>query len=382
MSEKGIFQQTLEMIRKNKDIKDQGKFNSIPFGLKSLDKHVPGIMKGLQYIVTANSGVGKTQLTKFLFVNQPYKFIKQHPELGIKLKILYFALEESKEEFMLTLISNRLKEEYKISVGVMQLRSMGDLRLSDDILSKIEECQEYFEELEKSIEVIDSISNPFGIYKYVRSYASKNGKHHYRPHVFKNTREDGTEYEEQGTIYSHYEPTDPNEFVIVVVDHISLLSVERGGTSETLHGAMGTFSAEYGRKNITKHFSYCLAIVQQQAADKEKQQYTQTGLSIESKLEPSLDGLGDNKLTQRDALIVLGLFAPERYGIERHLGYDIKILQDYYRCMTILKNRIGTPNLKLPLLFNGQTNTFTELPKPEATELKNIYTLVKSYRGA
>lgn len=54
---KGVFGQTLDMIKRNKAVKDRGGFNSIPFGLPSLDKHIPGVMKGLQYIVTANSGV-------------------------------------------------------------------------------------------------------------------------------------------------------------------------------------------------------------------------------------------------------------------------------------------------------------------------------------
>jgi hypothetical protein len=309
VKKKGVFEQALDMIKTNKAVKDSGGFNSIPFGLPSLDKHVPGIMKGLQYIVTANSGVGKTQLTKFLFVNQPYKFVKQHPELGIKLKILYFALEESREEFMLSLISNRLKEVHNISVSVMQMRSMGDHTLSGDIVSKIEESREYFAELEQGIEIIDHISHPTGIYKYVQSYASNHGKHVHKEQVWKGTAEDGSETQEVVKTYDYYEPTDPNEFVIVVVDHISLLSEEKTGIATSLHSAMTALSAQYGRKFITKQFGYCLAIVQQQSADKEKQQYTSGGMSIEAKLEPSLDGLGDNKMTQRDALIVLGLFA-------------------------------------------------------------------------
>lgn len=376
----GIFKQALEMIKKNKKNKDEGKFNSIPFGLPSLDIHVPGIMKGLQYIITASSGVGKTQLTKFLFVNQPYKFMKEHPELGIKIKVLYFALEESKEEFILTLVSNRLKEKYGISVGVMELRSMGNHTISDTTLGKIEECQDYFQELEGSIDVIDSISNPYGIYKYVRSYSENHGKHHYKEHIFKERKKDGTIDERAEMIYSHYEPTDPNEFVIVVADHISLLSTEREGDASNLHGAMTKFSAEYCRKQISKHYNYCVCLVQQQAAEKEKMQFTLGGQSIESKLEPSLDGLANNKETQRDALIVLGLFAPERYQIEKHRDYDIRILKDYYRCLSIMKNRIGTPNMRLSLLFNGQTNTFKELPKVNSPEIKNIYEAVKKSR--
>lgn len=370
-AEEDIFEKTLAGIKLNKENKEKGIFNSIPFGLPSLDKHLPGVMKGMQYLITASSGVGKTQLTKFLFVNQPYKFIKAHPELGLKLKILYFALEESKEEFMLGLISHRLKEVYNISIGVLELRSLGNYTLSTEVLLKIEACREYFKELVKSLDIIDSISNPFGIYKYVRNYAKNNGTFHYKEIIIEGKVE---------KIFDHYEANDEKEIVVVVVDHYSLLQPESNPDSNTLHLAMTKFSAEYMRKQITKHYKYCGVGVQQQAAEKEKQQYTMTGGSIESKLEPSLDGLGDNKLTQRDALIVLGLFAPERYEIVKHLDYDITILKDNYRSISILKNRIGTPNLKKGFYFNGQTNTFAELPPANSSEMKTIYEKIKQSR--
>ena len=113
--------------------------------------------------------------------------------------------------------------------------------------------------------------------------------------------------------------------------------------------------------------------VQQQSSDKEKVQFTYKGESIESKLEPSLDGLGDCKVTQRDALVIFGLFSPERYAIAKHLGYDITKLKDRYRSLSILKNRRGRPNLKLPLYFEGSTNTFEQLPEVGSEELRRLY---------
>jgi len=382
MPGRGIFENALANIKEAKQNIEEGRVNRIPFGLPTLDKHVPGVMRGIQYLVTASSGVGKTQLSKFLFVNQPYKFIKDNPNLGLKIKILYFALEESKEEFMYSLISNRLKERYGLTVDVMQLRGLNGA-LSDDIVSKIEECRDYFAELEECIDVIDTISNPFGIYQYVRSYATEHGVLHYKPHVFKNRLPDGSIEEKQGVVPDYYAPNDPNEIVIVVVDHLSLLQAEKleGSKQGTLHDAMTDMSAKYGRKQITKILGYCLCLVQQQAADTEKQQYTNAGQSIEAKLEPSLNGLGDNKLTQRDAFIVLGLFAPERYQIERHMGYDIRTLRDFYRSLTVLKNRMGTPNQKLSLLFNGASNTFQELPPPGSAGLESVYELIRRYRN-
>lgn len=358
----GAFDKTFNEIRKNKDVKDNGGFNSIPFGITSLDKFVPGIMKGTMYKVTASSGVGKTQIAKHLFVNQPYRFVKANPHLRIKLKIFYFALEESQTEFMATLICNRLQEVYGIRITPLALKSMGSYHLDDTVYEKVILCREYFRELEQAIEIVDYISNPFGMYKYVRDYARANGRFYFK----------GVEVnpEVPGTMYDTYTANDPNEWVIVVSDHISLLQAEQ---KDTLFLAMQKWSAEYCRKQITKHFNYAVANIQQQAADKERLEFTNTGQSIETKLEPSLDGLGDCKVTGRDDMVIMGLFAPDRYEIEKHLGYDIGLLKDNYRSLSILKNRYGPPNVKIPLYFDGGTNTFKQLPEVGTEELGRIY---------
>ena len=86
--------------------------------------------------------------------------------------------------------------------------------------------------------------------------------------------------------------------------------------------------------------------VQQQAGDQEKQQYTNRGASIEAKVEPTLAGLGDCKLTARDADVVFGLFAPDRYEISNHRHYNVEKLEDHYRSLSVLKHRDGISNIK------------------------------------
>lgn len=370
MSEDSPFDKLLRQIEHNKAVRDAGGYNSIPFGIPSLDKHVPGIIPGVQYEVTASSGVGKTQLAKFLFVSQPYKFIKEHPETGLKIKILYFALEESVQEFLLTLTCARLKEKYGIIVQPMHLISMGQYHISAELLEKVRECKEYFAELRECIEVIDYISNPFGIYKYARAYARANGRFYFKSvEVFPT--------EGQDVIFDEYRANDPKLIVIGVMDHISLLQSEATLDTNTTWGAMSKFSSEYCRKMLTKHYKFAWVNIHQQAADKEKLQFTSSGQNIEQKIKPSLDGLGDCKVTARDALVVLGLFSPERYQIKKELGYDIGVLQDNYRTLSILKNRFGTPNLECGLYFNGAVNTFRQLPPPDSEEMKAIYEGIK-----
>ena len=80
-------------------------------------------------------------------------------------------------------------------------------------------------------------------------------------------------------------------------------------------------------KYLRNRYGLTAVDVQQQMAAKEEQQFTMmSGKTIVSKLEPSLDGLAESKLTQRKANIVLGLFSPERFELEEHAGYNIKRL--------------------------------------------------------
>jgi replicative DNA helicase len=356
----------------------EGKFNCIPFTDKfpKLSTVLPGIIKGIQYKVTASSGVGKTQLAKYLFVRTPYDFIKAHPKAGLKLKVLYFALEESKEEFINTMIVAWLADTYGIEIDVLKLNSMLE-PLEDGIVEKIREGREYFDDLFSMVDVVDSVSNPYGLYKYCRDYSNANGTHYWtqleavsdaeRKFI---THDQYEKSSKEGWKYSHYVPKDEHEYVIVITDHISLLSPEKG---EILHQTMGNWSANYCRKQLTKHWGYVVVNVQQQNAESESVEHFKA-----NKLEPSLNNLANNKETYRDDLVILGLFAPARYELDKYMGYDIKRFKDNFRSLIILKNRIGKPNVKLALYYDGAVNRFKELPYPEEKDrLEKVYQVLE-----
>jgi hypothetical protein len=107
--------------------------------------------------------------------------------------------------------------------------------------------------------------------------------------------------------------------------------------------------------------------------------------SIENKkydrLKPTLDGLGDCKLTQRDANVILGLFSPFRHDIPEYWGYDIKIFKDNIRFLEILGGRDGGGGTVCPLYFDGAVNYFRELPLPDNIKrIKNVYRLLNKIR--
>jgi hypothetical protein len=128
---------------------------------------------------------------------------------------------------------------------------------------------------------------------------------------------------------------------------------------------------------LRNNFGFIPVLIQQQAAAMEELD-TYKGQTLESKLIPSLYGLGETKLTGRDADIALGIFSPARYELDVFRNYKISLLQDNFRSLHVLKYRSGSPNGVVGLHFNGATNFFEELPKPGDPLLEELY---RKYNG-
>lgn len=364
------FSKALSSIENNRNRILEGKLNAIPFGFDRFEQYVPGIIQEVMYLVSASSGVGKSQITKHMFLNSPINYMLNNPNSELSLKIFYFALEESEEEFYISLISNKLRRDYNLNIDSNDLLSRRKTTISEDVLNKIKATEAYFDQFKEWVEVVDNVSNPFGIFKHVREYARNNGKY-----FLKGEEVDPTKPKDPDKpVFDKYVPNNPNEYVIVIVDHIGLFSYNE---NSSLHAAMSKWSIDYCRKQLSKHYKYICVNVQQQAGDQEKQQFTFRGDNIINKVKPTLSGLADNKLVQRDHHVVLGLFAPDRHGIEEYQGYNIDLLQDNFRSLIILKNRIGIPNKEVPLYFDGATNVFKELPSSEDMNY-DLYNKIKN----
>ena len=348
-------------ISDNRDKKLRGGYNSIPFGLKRLQYYCPGVQKSNYVIVTANSGVGKSKLTKNMFVFRPFDFVRENPKSGIKFTTLYFCLEEPGRAFMQSLICYRLRKDHGIRMSIKELRSQLNPEdpssvIDNDILDKVRAMKPYLDEFEKSVILIDDVRKPYAIFKRCQEFLEEHGDWQMKSGVF---YDPGTKTMRNKIVKDKYSTDHDDHYIQIVIDHVSLLEPEKG---QDLFEAIRMLSNAY-LVQLRNRYHCSIVVVQQQSADKEKQQYTYKGASIEAKLEPSLDGLGDCKLTQRDADEVFGIFAPDRYEISDHRGYDISILRDNYRGISQLKSRDGEANLRLGLFFDGASNYIAELPK-------------------
>ena len=386
MSDKpqGKVRQRLDELKKIKSDKDSGQIFCIPFeNYPKLCESVPGVVPGMIQMVTAGSGVGKTQLTKALYVREPLEYALKH---NINLKIFYFALEESEQEFIDTMICNFISSRCNIEMDLLTLQGYRKKSLDQGRMDIIDQHIDDIEKLLESVEIIDSVYNPTGVYKYCRDHADKNGTHHFEDREFiKNKIDRDPESKTYGQritvkeitkVYSHYVPNDPNAFTIVIVDHMSLLTPEKQkdtGRMMSLHETMAHWSTNYALKQVTKHWNWAVVNVIQQEQSGEKEQFTNKGESIQKKTEPSLAGFANNKEIQRDAKVIIGVYSPDRYGFDDYHGYDIRRFRDTLRAAKTLKNRFGAPNKYHHFLFDGATNRFKELPKADEEKALEPY---------
>lgn len=356
----------------NKDVEDRikyyedrrsdiisGKVKPIPFfGMPRLTKYIPGIIPGIIYHVISGSGTGKTNFTKFVFIYQTILYAMKN---NVNFQVIYFALEESKEEFIDGLIIHILKRKFNIIIDRFILSGMSVTALDQKTLDAIKTVRKDVSLMMSYVKIIDDCYTPTLMYNKCRTIATKLGKFSI-DNITKN---------------EIYTPNDPNQLVLVVTDHISLIEEEYEKETDTVlthHKSISKWHTKYLRKIITKQWKWTGLTVQQLALEAEKQQYTQKGESVLSKIMPSLEGVADNKIIIRDSYVVLGLFAPERFGIEEFKGYDITRFGDNFRSVQVLKSRFGTPNKILPLYFRGDYNYFEELPDPtNKTKLQIFY---------
>jgi hypothetical protein len=346
-----IYDRVKELAIKNKKLREADKLVCIPFNkvLPRFSTLIPGIIKERYIIVTANSKVGKSKLTDFLFLYTPYKVLYEQykGKSNIKLKIFYFTLELSKEKKIAELLAYKLYEDKKLNLDIQRINSMfDDYILTDEVVGYMEEYNEWFKQFETIVEFIDDIRNPFGIYNHVRSYAESHGKY-----VKKTIKIDKKDVE----VEDYYIPDDPDEHVIIITDHVGLLTPEAKDNND-VRTAIGRFSKEYCLK-MRDRWKYTVVNVQQQTLAQEGVDNIKL-----NKLQPSAAGLGVNKETSQDANLILGLFSPARHDISSYKGIDITRLGDSYRELSVIYNRDGSM-AEVGLFFNGAVNYFEELPK-------------------
>lgn len=307
----------------------------------SLSQHFY-FLRGKYYIATASEKVGKTKLVKSLgVINSIWASI----ELGLDIDIRYYALEETSEAFHLDLFSTLLN----LKTGDVLSSKLG-LGITDDpiayskqinyVLGKTPALAAIYEKyIDGKITVIDDLNTSTAIELDIEAYASTIGK----------------------IINGKYIQNDPKKFVIIIVDHISLLA----GTDKYV--TVRDFSQKVMLQVVVKKFKFTGIVVQQQSSDKELIDANVTASKMVSKLRPSSSGLANCKETMRDVDGAIGLFAPFKHEIIPSLNNYPRIIGSTflgaYRELNIIADRhFGQEGSRFNMQYMPNSRLMRQLP--------------------
>ena len=364
-----LFKRSLQTLIAKRENLLNGSINSIPAPFPRFRSDFHGLEQGQYLCVTSFTKGGKTQFVLNLLFEALCYYI-DHPD-QFRLKVFYFALEETDERILNRFESYLLYKLDGIRKSSKDLRSAGNIAISQDILDKLnsDRYQVYIKAFEQCFEFSD-ISNPTGIYLKCKRFAEENGTIVRRKVQYKN---EFGELEESDMGFDHYVPNDPNLFVIPVVDHLGLVTQERGQSLKEALDKLSKFFVE-----LRNHFNFTPIVIQQQSTTNESND------SIKAdRFRPSGRGLADSSYIQRDVNTLLGISSPFKFGINSYFGYDITKFKDNIRFLEVCNNRDGEVGGIVALYFDGATCTFKELPRADGEnngELQKWYNLLDKIR--
>ncbi len=336
----------------------KGENNGIPMGMDRLEQYI-GIRKSMYFLVGGLTGSGKTSFVDDSFVLNPIDFIlSKHNKTNVKLTIWYRSMERSRTYKLAKWVSR------KIFLDTGQIIPVNKLLGWRGVMTKEEHdlflsYEGYINELLSIVTLIDGPENPIGIAKDLKKFALERGK-----------------IEKFDEHNSRYIPDDPNEVVIVILDHIGLLKTTQ--LQPTKKQAIDKMSDEL--RYARDFYGYTPVVVSQFNRDIANPMRIKNG-----DVEPQLEDFKESSQTQDDADVVLALFDPMRYKVEDPSGYNLNKLKDdygakYFRSLRLIKNSYGEDDLRIGLGFMGQIGMFKELPrKKDMTDSDYDNVLNKTY---
>lgn len=359
-----LFKDTLIYLEENKRKREEGKLICIPFPFKRISQKYPGTQVARYDLWSANSKVGKTKITDFIYTYHNIDWIIKNKNKGIDYKVDYFSLEASEKEKALGYMCYRIYLKHGVVLDSEKISSVyEEYILTDEHLKLLREEEEYFtKHVSKHLNYISGIRNKYGIYKHVKNFADNNGVYVDKI-TGKQVDTDLVNKDSKVRFTTKYVPNNPDLIYKPIVDHLSLFTIEK--MFPTLKLSMDAYSKDC--ISMRNRWGFSPTNVQQQANAQESLMNKQANM-----MRPSANGLSDSKDTAKDINYLFGLFSPHRmeqttWPMTTKDSYDITRLKDNYRELSLIMNRHGsTP--KTHLYFNGAVNYFEELPKNMTNE--------------
>lgn len=353
-----------QRIKQNVDDYEKGVINYLPFPkLGKFTQWLPGLMRGEVTCFTGTASSGKTSLVKWLVVFNGIKWAILNKK---RFHIIYFGLEESEQVFWYSMLSWVLWEKFKLRYNIRDFECIGTC-VKREHFGMLDEAEKIVDRMRPYVTYYDSIYNSIGMLKAVREYAFNNGTFFH-----KENKLEGIEQLSKG--WNHYEPNDPNEFIVPIYDHLAILHTQ---DNQSEHQAIADV-VEHARAYAAKKFNYLPVLIQHQDNTTEGNENRRN-----HEVLCTMSGLAKNKEVNRSYLNLIGITALNRTnevgggnGIQMWEGVNIPKLGNHSRTINILKNRFGHVGGNETVFFDGKCCNFEPLDK---TKLNTYYDRTKLY---
>ena len=358
-----------EKIQKNYESFVTGKINYLPFKpLGNFTEFFPGLMREELTCFTGTPASSKTSLVKKLVIHDGIEWAMKNEK---NLHILYIGMEESKSQFLYSLLSYQGFVMYGLQYNIKDFESIGRTIDIED-LDKLKEVEKRVEKMLPYITYHTNLFNSYGIWKTIREFASKRGTFYYN-----NIPVSGQVGQDNS--WDSYVPNDPDEFVVIVLDHLLLISTQKDEKDQA-EAIWNT--VEYLRRYAANKLRYCVVPIQHQNADSENQDSRK-----DQTILPTENGLARNKEVARSYLNLIGIANPNKSnqgGVRATIGtwdgHNLNQFGNYLRTINIIKSRFGESSVHDSIFTGGRTGWFETIPKIGTPEYKDFIERIKIYK--
>ena len=318
-----------------------GKNEGLSTGFQRLDNYI-SLKRKMLISVIGSPGSGKSAFTNLAFLMNPFE--DNFRTNKVKLKIILFSMERSIVFSFGKWMCLKIFQEQGVDLDLGTLLGWyRNKKLTPDGYQYVEMYENYFNNLQGVLDIYEGQRSPNDIFRIVKGYSEKAG-----------IEENITEFKKK------YIPNDPNEHVIVIVDHIGLTKPIKDYPTKKQAIDRLVEHLQYFRD----HLGYTCVAVSQLNRDLSNPLYKKM-----DSFEPHLDNIKETGNLGEASDIVLSLFDPIRYNTTDKNYGDVEKFRSpinghkYFRSVSILKNSYGIDGASIGTVFMGQNGLFKELPK-------------------
>lgn len=319
----------------------EGKNIGLKTGIPKLDEYTGGIQP-IYTLVFGVSGSGKSALALYSYIYRP---LKDYPNKNIKL--CYFSLELSAELLLAKLLCLYIYEEYGKIIPYTDLMSWNNV-LSDEDYECVINARQWLDTINSKLIIYDSALTSNFFYSKVKGLLEENGTF--------TLSADG-----RRTIYRK---NDPEQIIIVVVDHLNLTTPIEGRSKKEEIDTISKYAVRLRNKCDVSFFMLMQENRNSASMDRRKAELT----------ECSSEDIADTSAPFQDCEVCIGVYYPLKFKLKKHKEFPIIVedktsdfegLRDRYRSLQLIKNRQGKSEKAIPMNFFGEIGYWIQLPKAE-----------------